>query len=82
MLITDIPYKIDTSILFFGHIHRSRIFEGEEIDKKNQVEFTFGKELQLSNERYWVNVGPIWVDRVWCLYNSTTKTITFMKTSE
>ena len=80
MSITDIPYKVDTPILFFGHIHRSRIFVGE--DTKLQLDFNFGEEFKLDNERYWINVGPVWVDRVWCLYDSTNRTITFMNSCE
>lgn len=36
MAITVIPYKIETPILFLGHIDQSRIFVGGEKDKKLQ----------------------------------------------
>ena len=82
MSIINIPFNIDTPILFFGHIHRSRIFVEEEIDKKTQLDFTFNEEFKLNNKRYWINVGSVWVDRVWCLYDSAKSTITFMSTLE
>ena len=80
-VINNLLIKINTPIVFFGHIHRSRIFKNDDKDEKVQLDFNFGEEFKLNNERYWINVGPVCIDRVWCLYDSIKKTITFMNPS-
>jgi len=71
--------EIDTSLVFFGHSHRSGIYQEF---KKLHEPIQFGKEIQLhSMKNYWINIGSVVDNREWCLYDSETRTIRFMKLS-
>ena len=70
--------EIDTSLVFFGHSHRSGIYLES---KKLNVPIVFGKEVYLENKMYWINVGSVVDNREWCLYDSQNSSITFMKMS-
>ena len=62
--------------LFFGHSHECGVYQHE---KKLPIPIHFGQPLTLPDQQYGVNVGSVVVHREWCLYNSATQTITFMK---
>lgn len=70
--------EIDTSLVFFGHSHRSGIYE--DFKKIHEV-IHFGKEIHLHKKNYWINVGSVVDNREWCLYDSETRSICFMKMS-
>lgn len=67
---------IETPLLFFGHSHRSGIYRK---NKKLPITIQFGQEIQLVKKKYWINVGSVVNHREWCLYDSSARTITFMK---
>ena len=69
---------IETSLVFFGHSHRSGIYQ---YFKKIQNPIQFGQEIQLLNQKYWINVGSVVDNREWCLYDSENRSISFMKIS-
>ena len=71
--------EIETSLVFFGHSHRSGIYEDF---KKLKEPLPFGKEIQLDIKNYWINVGSVVDNREWCLYDSENRSIRFMKTSQ
>ncbi len=68
--------EIDTSLVFFGHSHRSGIYQDY---KKIQEPIQFGNEIQLPNNNFWINVGSVVDNREWCLYDSEKRSIIFMK---
>lgn len=70
--------EIDTSLVFFGHSHKSGLYK--EYRKINDP-IRFGNEIKLQMNNYWINVGSVVVNREWCLYDSTHRTIRFMKAS-
>jgi len=70
--------EIETSLVFFGHSHRSCIYEKF---KKLKEPLPFGREIQLDNKNYWINVGSVVDNREWCLYDTENRSIRFMKTS-
>lgn len=65
------------NLLFFGHSHYSGLFVNGE-----KKPFSFNKKIQLQNAQYSINVGSIVDHSEWCLYDSSKKTIMFMKTEE
>ncbi|QCR33802.1 metallophosphoesterase [Lysinibacillus sp. SGAir0095] len=70
--------EIDTSLVFFGHSHRSGIY----LESKKITEpIDFGKEIHLPSNNYWINVGSVVDNREWCLYDSEKRSICFMKVS-
>ena len=69
---------INTSLVFFGHSHRSGIYQDS---KKIEEPIHFGKEIQLHRKNYWINVGSVVDNREWCLYDSENRSISFMKMS-
>lgn len=66
--------SVNTQLLFFGHSHRSAIY----INGERKI-VPFHVELPLHDEVYQINVGSVVDNKEWCLYDSTTKTIKFMK---
>ena len=70
--------EIETSLVFFGHSHRSSIYEDF---KKIREPIHFGTEIQLHMKNYWINVGSVVDNREWCLYDSKNRSIHFMKIS-
>ncbi|KGR76686.1 metallophosphoesterase family protein [Ureibacillus sinduriensis] len=68
--------EIDTSLVFFGHSHRSGLYTG---NRKVHEPIHFGNEIKLQMNNYWINVGSVVGNREWCLYDSTHRTIRFMK---
>lgn len=74
--INSASLDIETPLLFFGHSHRSGLFHK---NKKIQAPIQFGEELQLVKKKYWINVGSVVDNKEWCLYDSVTRSITFMK---
>lgn len=64
-------------LLFFGHSHYSGLF----INGQKKT-FSFHKEIQLTTDQHSINVGSIVDHSEWCLYDSTKKTIMFMKTED
>lgn len=71
--------EIDTSLVFFGHSHKSGLYKEY---RKVFDPIRFGNEIKLQMNNYWINVGSVVVNREWCLYDSTHRTIRFMKVSE
>ncbi|MFJ7952054.1 metallophosphoesterase family protein [Lysinibacillus sp. NPDC096418] len=63
-------------ILFFGHSHESGLYHK---NKKIPINITFGKPISLQEKQYGVNVGSVVDHREWCLYDSNSQTITFMR---
>lgn len=62
------------SLVFYGHSHKS------EISRNNiKVPIDFGKAYNVEGENVLVNVGAVVEDREWVLYDSSAKTVTFMK---
>lgn len=66
--------KLQQPLVFFGHSHNSALFR-----KGNNKPFTFQEPIQLTKKRYSINVGSVVFHREWCLYDSDTRSITFMK---
>lgn len=66
--------KTNTQLLFFGHSHRSAIY----INGERQL-VPFHVPLSLHDQPYQINVGSVVDNKEWCLYDSTAKTIQFMK---
>lgn len=71
--------EIDTSLVFFGHSHRSGIYMDA---KKLHEPIHFGQAISLSNDAYWVNVGSVVDNREWVLYDSDNRSVTFMKITQ
>ncbi|QOV10996.1 metallophosphoesterase family protein [Viridibacillus arvi] len=65
------------SVFFFGHSHDSAFYK-----KGKRKSFTYGKPIQLKEKKYGVNVGAVIRSREWCLYDSTARTVTFMKAQQ
>lgn len=66
--------KTNTQLLFFGHSHRSAIY----INGERTIP-PFHTPLPLGDQVYQINVGSVVDNKEWCLYDSTTKTVQFMK---
>lgn len=69
--------EIEQSIVFFGHSHDAALYK-----KGQKKSFTYGKPIQLKKKKYGVNVGAVIRTREWCLYDSTERTVTFMKATQ
>lgn len=73
--------EIDTSLVFFGHSHRSGVYlDNKKIHDHDPIHF--GKEIKLQKNNYWINVGSVVDNREWCLYDSNHRSIRFMKSSD
>lgn len=70
-LTTHLP---DDTLVFFGHSHDSVLYR-----KKKPQSFTFGEPILLEKKKYGINVGSVVDNREWVLYDSSARTITFMK---
>lgn len=70
-LTTHLP---DDTLVFFGHSHDSVLYR-----KKKPRPFTFGEPIPLENKKYGINVGSVVDNREWVLYDSSARTVTFMK---
>lgn len=66
--------KMQQPLVFFGHSHHSALFH-----KGRNKPFKFNKPIQLIKKRYSINVGSVVFHREWCLYDSDSRSITFMK---
>lgn len=64
----------DDTLVFFGHSHDSVLYR-----KKKPKPFTFGQSIPLKKKKYGINVGSVVDNREWVLYDSSARTITFMK---
>ncbi|GEK35322.1 metallophosphoesterase family protein [Kurthia sibirica] len=71
------PKKFSEHLVFFGHSHQSMLLR-----KGKQKKFKFNDSMHLKKKRYSINVGSVVHNREWCLYDSDTRTITFMKAHE
>lgn len=67
--------KMKQPLVFFGHSHTSSLFR-----KGINKPFKFNESIQLTKKRYSINVGSVVFHREWCLYDSDSRSITFMKT--
>lgn len=63
-----------TPLLFFGHSHRAAIY----VDGQRTA-VPYDIPLQLNNKPYQVNVGAVVEMKEWCLYDSDSMTVTFLK---
>ncbi|WP_309090300.1 metallophosphoesterase family protein [Domibacillus sp.] len=66
--------KTDPPLIFFGHSHTAGLYR-----KGKPLPFEYGKPILLKKKRYGINVGAVWQSREWVLYDSTARTVTFMK---
>ncbi|MFC7687284.1 metallophosphoesterase family protein [Ureibacillus sp. GCM10028918] len=78
MPINSSTLGVGTSLVFFGHSHRSGLYLE---NKKIRDPIHFGKEIKLQMNNYWINVGSVVDNREWCLYDSNHRSIRFMKIS-
>lgn len=63
-----------TPLVFFGHSHRAAIYHNGE-----RITMPANTMLDVANAHYIINVGAVVFHREWCLYDSTKKTIHFMR---
>lgn len=66
--------KTNPPLVFFGHSHEAGLYR-----KNKRLAFSYGKPVLLKKKRYGINVGAVWGSREWVLYDSTARTVTFMK---
>lgn len=64
----------ETPLLFFGHSHRAAIYVNGQ-----RTPVPYNIPLQLHDKSYQINVGAVVENKEWCLYDSTNKTVTFLK---
>lgn len=66
--------QVQTQLLFFGHSHRSAIYVNGQ-----RKTVPFNVTLELGDHPYQINVGSVVDNKEWCLYDSDTKSVRFMK---
>ncbi|WP_050180359.1 metallophosphoesterase family protein [Domibacillus robiginosus] len=66
--------KTDPPLVFFGHSHIAGLYR-----KGRPLPFSYGEPILLKKKRYGINAGAVSGAREWVLYDSSARTVTFMK---